>query len=154
MHQSIPAAPSPPPQASAGHLPALSVPRGGHLWKFCTARGPGICQPRGHFRAFDTHAVSSYQNISTQKVLLEKTQIASFVKDRNKLKRVVKACSRFHACISSLFIKQEFIHSENRSCRCESTFFGYWIKFLLILFEEHPFIFIKLFITYNFTALY
>ena len=98
--------------------------RGWGICKFCSAREPGICQPRGHFRAFDTHAVS-YQNISTQKVLLEKTQIASFVKDRNKLKRVVKACSGFHACISSLFIKQEFIHSENRSCRCESTFFGY-----------------------------
>ena len=41
----------------------------------------GICA-RGHYRAFDTHAVS-YQNITTQK-------------DRNKLKRVVvKACCRF-----------------------------------------------------------
>ena len=57
------------------------------------------------------HAVS-YQNITTQKVLLEKTQIGcSSVKDRNKLKRVVKACSRFYACISSLLIKPE-LHSE------------------------------------------
>ena len=50
---------------------------------------------------------------------------------------------------------QARITSRNWSYRCESTFFGYWIKFLLILlFEEHPFIFIKLLITYNFTALY
>ena len=70
------------------------------------------------------HAIS-YQNITTQKVLLEKTQIGPSVKDRNKLKRVVKVCSRFYACISSLLIKQEFIHNENRSCRYESTFFGY-----------------------------
>ena len=55
----------------------------------------------------------SYQNITTQKVLLEKTQIeiGSSVKDRNKLKRVVKACSQFYACISSLLIKPE-LHSE------------------------------------------
>ena len=65
MHQSIPPAPSP-PRATAGHLPALSVPGVG-ICKFCTARGPGICQPPGHSRAFDTHAVS-YQNITTQKV--------------------------------------------------------------------------------------
>ena len=127
--------------------------RGWGICKVCTAWGPGIYQPRGHAQAFDLPAVS-YQNITTQKVLLKKMQIGSSVKDRNKLKRVVKACSQFYACISSLLIKQEFIHSEDRSCRCESTFFGYWIKFLLILFEEHPFIFIKLFITYNVTALY
>ena len=54
----------PPPRANAGHLPALSVPGVGHC-KFCAARGPGICQPRGHSRAFDTHAVS-YQNITTR----------------------------------------------------------------------------------------
>ena len=82
------------------------------ICKFCAARGPGICQPRGHSRGFDTHAVS-YQNIATQKVSLEKKQIGSSVKDRNKLKRVVKACSRFYACISSLLIKPE-LHSETR----------------------------------------
>ena len=58
------------------------------------------------------HAVS-YQSITTQKVLLEKTQIetGSSVKDSNKLKRVVKACSRFYTCISSLLIKPE-LHCE------------------------------------------
>ena len=40
--------PSPPPQATARHLPALSVPGEWGICKFCTARGPGICQPRGH----------------------------------------------------------------------------------------------------------
>ena len=50
-------------------LPCQS--RGWGNCKFCTARKPGICQPPGHSRAFDTHAVS-YQNITTQKVLLEK----------------------------------------------------------------------------------
>ena len=41
----------------------------------------GISEPRGYSRAFDTHAVS-YQNIATQRILLEKRQIASSVKDR------------------------------------------------------------------------
>ena len=87
-----------------------------------------------------------------QKVLLEEKQIGSPVKDRNKLKRVVKVCSRFYACISSLHIKPE-VHSENRSNQCESTCFGYRIKFLLMLFQ-HPFIFIKLFVIYIVTTPY
>ena len=109
------AQPNPPPPPPPGLLRGIFPPcqsRGWGICKFCTARGPGICQPRGHSRAFDTHAVS-YQNITTQKVLLEKKQIGSSVKDRNKLKRVVKACSRFYACISSLLIKPE-LHSETR----------------------------------------
>ena len=124
MHQSIPAAPPPPPalfpfRATAGHLSALSVPGVGHL-QILHCPGDGLLPTRGHSRAFDTHTVS-HQNITTQKVLLEKKQIGSSVKDRNKLKRVVKACSRFYACISSLPVKPE-LHSENRSYRCESTF--------------------------------
>ena len=57
----------------------------------------------------NTHVVS-YQNVATQRVLLEKKkQIGSSVKDRNKLKKV---CSRFYACISSLLIKPKLLHSE------------------------------------------
>ena len=75
MHQSIPPAPSPP---SPGLLRGICPPcqsLGWGICKFCTAQGPGICQPRGHSRAFDTHAVS-YHNITTQKVLLEKSRLA------------------------------------------------------------------------------
>ena len=98
-------------QLPPGQLRGICPPcqsRGWGICKFYTARGPGICQPPGHFRAFDTHAVF-HQNITTQKVLLEKKQIGSSVKDRNKLQRVVKACSRFYmyVCISSLLIKPE-----------------------------------------------
>ena len=74
------------------------------------SRATGICQPRGHSQAFDTHGVS-YHNITKQRVLLGKKHIGSSVKDRNKLKRVVKARSRFYACISSLLIKPK-LHSE------------------------------------------
>ena len=93
MHQSIAAAPSPPPPppATADHLPALSVPWVGHLQILC-CRGPGICQPRGHSRAFDTHAVS-YQNITTQRILLGKKADWLICQGQEKLKRFVKACS-------------------------------------------------------------
>ena len=70
------------------------------------------------------------------------------------LLRVVMAFSRsFYACVSSLLIKPE-LHSEIGSFWHESTFFGYWIKFLLKLFKEHPLIFIKLFRTDSITAHY
>ena len=139
MYQPIPAAPStiPSPRDTAGHLSALSVPGVGHLQVLCCS---GICQPRGHSQAFDTHVVS-YQNINTQRILLGKKA--------DWLKGPVKASSWFYACISSLLIRPE-LHSETWSYQSESTFFGHWMKFLLILFEKHPFIFIKLFITYNF----
>ena len=91
MHQLIPAVPS---------FPALPPTPPRLLWdicKFCIPCGPGICQPRGHSRAFD---MVSYENITRQKVLL--AFIGSSVKERNKLKRVIKPLSRFYACISSL----------------------------------------------------
>ena len=72
MHQSIPAAPSPP--HPHGLLRGICPPcqyRGWGICKFCAARGPGICQPHGHSRTFDTHAVS-YQNITTRRILLGK----------------------------------------------------------------------------------
>ena len=75
--------PAPPPGLLRGICPPCQS-RGWGICNFCTARGPGICQPPGHSRAFDTHAVS-YQNITTQKVLLEKKQIGSSIKDRKKL---------------------------------------------------------------------
>ena len=66
-----------PPGLPRGICPSFQL-RGWGICKFCTARGPGVCQPRGHSQAFDTHAVS-YQNITTQKVLLEKKRIGSSV---------------------------------------------------------------------------
>ena len=63
MHQSIPAAPSPPsPGATAGHLEILCCPG---VRAFANAGG--------HSRAFDTHAVS-YQNITMRRILLGKKE--------------------------------------------------------------------------------
>ena len=129
MHQSIPAAPSPP--SPHGLLRGICPPcqsRGWGICKFCAARGPGIWQPHGHFRAFDTHVVS-YQNITTQRILLGKKT--------DWLKGHVKACSWFYACISSLLIKPE-LHSEigaidvnQRFLVIESNFCWYYLKNIL-----------------------
>ena len=70
----------PPPGLMRGICPSCQS-QGWGICKFCAARGPGICQPQGYSRAFDMHAVS-YQNITTQRILLGKKQISSSVKDR------------------------------------------------------------------------
>ena len=109
MHQSIPPAPSaPPPRTTAGHLPALSVPGMGHL-QILRCPGAGHLPTPGPL-AFDTHAVC-YQKITTQRILLGKKADWLICQGQEKLKRFVKACSRFYACISSLLIKPE-LHSE------------------------------------------
>ena len=59
------------PRTTAGHFQIFHCPGARHL--------PTL----GHSRAFHTHFF--YQNITTQKVVLEKKQIGSSVKDRNKL---------------------------------------------------------------------
>ena len=129
----------PPPQATAGHLPSLSVPRVGHL-QILHCPGTGHLPTPGQLASF-WHARSFLSEYNYTEGFTGKKQTGSPVKDRNKLKRIVKACSRFYAYISSLLVKPE-LHSENRNYRCESTCFGYWIKSLLILFEERLFIFI------------
>ena len=92
MHQPIAAAPSSPPPRLLRTICPPCQSRGLGICKFCVARGPGICQPRGHFRAFDTHAVS-YQNITTQRILLGKKADWLICQGQEKLKRFVKACS-------------------------------------------------------------
>ena len=105
-----------PPRATAGHLPVLSVPGVGHLQILCCL-GAGHLPTRSHSWAFDTHAVS-YQKITTQRILLGKKADWLICQGQEKLKRFVKACSWFYACISSLLIEPE-LHSEIGSYRRE-----------------------------------
>ena len=66
-YQSILAGPSPaspPPGLLQGICPPFESRERG-ICKFCAARGPGIYQPRGYSRTFETHVVS-YQNITTE----------------------------------------------------------------------------------------
>ena len=101
-----------PPRATAGIYPPCQS-WGWGICKFFTARGPGICQPWGHSRAFKhARGFLSECNYADGFTGRKKKQIGSSVKDRNKLKRVVKACSRFYACISSLLIKPKLLRSE------------------------------------------
>ena len=113
MHQLIPAAPTPhPPPTTPGYCGAfarLVSPGEGHL-QILRCSGPGICQPRG--QPFDRHTVS-YQNIPTQRILMEKRADWLICQGEGK---IVKACSRFDACISSLLIKPE-LHSKIGSYR-------------------------------------
>ena len=140
------------PRATAGHLPALSVPGVG-ICKFCAARGPDICQPRGLSRAFDTHAVS-YQHITTQRILLGKKADWLICQGQEKIEEGCKAMFLILCMHFFIAYQARITDSEIGSYRRESTFFCYWNKCLLILFEKNPFIFVKLLITYNFTTLY
>ena len=100
MHQSIPASTSTAPP-SPGLLRGICPPcqsRGWDICKFCAARKDSSYWKNKHL------------------------QIGSFVQDGKKLKRFVKACSQFYACIFSLLKKPE-LHSEIGSFRRESTFF-------------------------------
>ena len=86
MHHSIPAAPSLPPSYYRAFARLVS-PGGGAFVNFVLPRGPGICQPRGQRRAFDTHAVS-YHNITTQGILLEKQADWLIYQGREKIEEV------------------------------------------------------------------
>ena len=145
-HQSIPVMPKtlpPPPWLLRSCCPP------------CQSRGWGIANfalPWGRAfanRAFDMLAVF-YQNVTTQKILLE-IQADWLI---CQWREIVKECYRFYACNSSLLIKRELHGKIGSYRRVNQRFFGYCIKFLLILFEQHSLIFIKLFNTDNFTAHY
>ena len=60
VHRSIPAWPRPPPPGYCGTFARLFSP-GGEA--FAKIRGPGICQPWGYSRAFDTFVTRFYNNI-------------------------------------------------------------------------------------------
>ena len=65
----------PPPPGNCGAFAPLVSPGGGAFANVGTARGPGICQPPGQSRAFDTHAVS-YQNKTTRRIYWKKSRLA------------------------------------------------------------------------------
>ena len=98
MHQSIPAAlpPHPPTPGYYGAFAPLVIP-GGEAFANFALRGSGICQARGHSQAFHTHAVS-YQNITSQRILLEKQADWLICQGRKKFEEVCKnmvLCTHF-----------------------------------------------------------
>ena len=154
MHQSIPAEPSPPPPPPhTGILRDICPP--------CQCQGWGICKfvlpggqvpPWGHSWAFDTHAVS-YQFIATKRILLGKKADWLICQGQEKIEEGCKGMFLI-LCMHFFIGYQARITQRNRGLLT-------WINVLWLLnqisfnvFGKHPFIFIKLFITYNFTALY
>ena len=109
------------PLGYCGELPALSFPRGRTLANFrCPGIGhlptPGPPPSFWHVRGFLSEY--NYTEDFTGKISI----LAHLSRTEKKLRRVVKACSRFYACISSLLIKPELL-SEIGSYGHKSTFF-------------------------------
>ena len=100
--------PTPPP--SRGYCVAFTrlVSPGGRGWgicKFCSARGPAFTNP-GVIPKLLTRMQFPIR-LTTQRILLEKQAHWLICQGPEKLKRVFKACSRFHACFFPLHIKSE-----------------------------------------------
>ena len=122
MHPSIPAAPNPPP-LPPGLLRAFSClvcPR--RTCKFCSASRTGIHQPRGYSQAFDTHAISCQINY-TEDFSGKTSILANLSRTKKKLKRVVKACSRFYAFLFFSAYQARITWRNRELSGRESTFF-------------------------------
>ena len=112
MHQSIPAAPSPPfpppPRATAGHLPTLSVAGVGHLQILCCL---------GPFPSFrHTRGFLSEYNCTEDWLICQGQQ------------KIKKGCKgMFLVLCLHIFIAYQarITYSEIVSYQHESTFFGY-----------------------------
>ena len=158
MHQSIPAAAKqpphlPPPSRYRGAFARLVSPGGGVFANFVLPGGRAFANP-GDIPERLTSKRFPISILLHKGFYWERKQIGSSVMDMKKIREVCKGMFLILCMHFFIAYQTRITGSEIRNYRRESTFFGYWIKFLLILFEKHPFIFIKLFITYNFTALY
>ena len=70
--------PTQPPPTPLGYCRAFAClvsPEGGAFANFVLPERPGICQPRSHSRAFNTHAVFD-QNITTQDFIGTESRLA------------------------------------------------------------------------------
>ena len=127
----------PPPSGLLRGICPPSVPVVGHL-QILRCLGTGHLPTSGPTPSFwHTRGFLSEYNY-TEDFTWKASRLAHF-KDGKKLKRFVKACSRFYACISSLLIKPE-LYSETRGLSTwinvflviESSFSWYYFSALLI----------------------
>ena len=106
MHQSIPAAPSLTPLGYCGAFARLVSLVGGAFANFALPGGRAFANPGANPELLTRTRFPV--RIQLHKGFYWKNKgIGSFVKDRKQLKRFVKACCRFYACVSSLLIKPE-----------------------------------------------
>ena len=137
----------PAPLGYCGAFARLVSPGGGAFANFVLPGPRAFCQ----LRSFNTHTIS-YQKITTQRILLEKQADWLIVKDGKK-----EVCKGMFSilCMHFFIAYQARIRQRNSGAiDVNIRFYGYSIKFLLILFEEHHFIFTKLLIAVNFAAHY
>ena len=85
MHQSIPPAPSLHPPGYCGAFARLVSPGGGAFANFVLPGPRAFCQ----LRSFNTHTIS-YQNITTQRILLEKQADWLICQGQEKIEEVCK----------------------------------------------------------------
>ena len=118
--------PLPLPRATAVHWPALSVPGVGHLQILC-------CPGDGHLPTPRFWHADDFTGKTRRLAHLSRTG--------KNWSRIVKACSRFYACISSLLIKPELHMSETREL---ST----WINVSLVIESSFPWYYLKNILSY------
>ena len=133
-------APSPSPLATAGLLPTLSVPGVGHC-KFCAALRPGICK-QSFWQARNFLSEYNYTDDFTGNTsrLAHQSMTGNFKGMFSIL------------CIQLFIAHQARITWQNRELYTWINVSLVMASILLILFEEHPLVFIKLFETDNVTA--
>ena len=106
MHQSIPAASILSPPGYCGAFSRLVSLGGGAFANFALPGGRAFANPGANPELLTRTRFPV--RIQLHKGFYWKNKgISSFAKDRKQLKRFVKACSRFYACMSSLLIKPE-----------------------------------------------
>ena len=116
--------PLPLPRATAGHWPALSVPGVGHLQILC-------CPGDGHVPTPRFWHADDFTGKTRRLAHLSRTGIEEDCKGMFSI-----------LCMHFFIAYQARITHERNSGAIDvnQRLFGYWIKFPLILFEEHPFI--------------
>ena len=149
-----PPPPPPPPPGYCRAFARFAIPGGGAFANFVLPGGRGFANPRAipdlltrtrfpiriylfiYLFIISTIKITQY-NITTQRILLGKKADWLICQDRKKLETVVKACSWFYACISSLLVKPEYIAKSGaidvnqRFWVIQSNFYWHYLKNIL-----------------------
>ena len=127
-----------------GAFARLVIPVGGAFANLALPGGRAFANPGANPELL-TRTRFPIEIYTTQRILLEKKKTDWLIcQGWEKTEEFCKGMfSTF--CMHFFFAYHARIRLRTRlgSYRRESTFFGYWIKFLLILFEEHTFIFAR-----------
>ena len=145
MHQSIPAAPSPTPPGYCGAFARLVSLGGGEFANFALPGGWAFANPKLLTRTRFPIRIQLHKWFYW-------TKLGDWLicQGRETIEEVCKGM--FSILCVHFFIAYQARITGRWSYRRESTVIE--SNFCWVLFQEHPFIFLKLFITVNFTAHY